>query len=82
MSLWTPDFVRACLPQVGDRMMKMPTYYYGFGARYAPTKAKPCVVVYVHPEHLWYTVQFEKSGVRESYKLPDVAVGPKGGLLG
>jgi hypothetical protein len=28
-----------------------------------------CVVVAVHPGHLWYTVQFE-NGIRESYKVP------------
>ncbi len=63
--------LRALLPKVGEKRMERPTI-----DEYTPTRGstqykKPqrCVVVAVHPGHLWYTVQFE-NGIRESYKVP------------
>lgn len=80
MPLLTPDDIRATLPRVGDELMRKPTYYYGFYSKKEPIVEQPCVVVYVHSEHLWYSVQFKKSGIINSYKLPDIKVGPLGGL--
>lgn len=82
MPLLTPDDVRASLPKVGDELMRRPSYYYGFYSRYDLNVERPCVVTYVHPEHLWYSVRFVQSGIVESYKLPDLNVGPMGRLLG
>ena len=81
MPLLTPDDVRAMLPKVGDRLMRKPTCYYGFYSRFRVDRELPCEVVYVHPEHLWYAVRFS-SGIIESYKLPELKVGPQGRLLG
>lgn len=80
MALFTPDDVRAQLPKVGDRLIRQPMYYHGFYSRHDDVKPKPCTVVYVHREHLWYTVQYD-SGIRESYKMPDVRVDANGRLL-
>lgn len=82
MSLLTPDEVRDTMPCVGDELMRKPTFYYGFYSRYDLNVERPCVVTYVHPKHLWYSVRFKKSGIIESYKLPDLNVGPMGRLLG
>jgi hypothetical protein len=59
------------LPKVGDVRMERPTIdetttVKGSVFQNAPQR---CVVVAVHPGHLWYTVQFE-NGIRESYKVP------------
>lgn len=60
--------LQALLPKVGDRRMEVPTIDDTTGV--TNTKASQrCVVVAVHPGHLWYTVQFE-NGFRESYKVP------------
>lgn len=81
MPLLTPDDVRAMMPKVGDELMRKPSYYYGFYSRYDMNVERPCEVVYVHPKHLWYAVRFKNSGIIESYKLPDIKVGPLGRLL-
>ena len=81
MALLTPEDIRAQLPKVGDRLMKKPGYYHGFLSKSDGMTPKPCVVTYVHPEHNWYTVQFE-SGVQQAYKLPELRIGMYGGLLG
>ena len=82
MPLLTPDEVRDMMPKVGDELMRKPSFYYGFFGRHDLSIERPCVVVYVHPKHLWYSVQFKQSGIIESYKLPEVKVGPMGRLLG
>lgn len=79
MPLLLPDDIRATMPNVGDKMMKIPTTYtsgYKREARYP----RPCVVTYVHREHLWYSVRFE-CGVYESYKLPETQYNPGGGKM-
>lgn len=81
MPLLTPDEVRAALPCVGERLVKKPTYYHGFLSRHDEARPKPCTVVYVHRRNMWYTVEFD-NGNRESYKLPEVKVGPDGRLMG
>lgn len=81
MALLTPDDVRAMMPKVGDELMRKPTCYHGFLGRHDMNTVRPCVVTYVHPEHLWYSVRFKESGIIESYKMPDVKVGPNGRLL-
>lgn len=82
MPLLTPDDVRATLPKVGDELMLKPNFYYGFYSQRDVIMERPCEVVYVHPEHLWYSVRFKKSGIIESYKLPELKLGPGGRLLG
>lgn len=81
MPLLTPDDVRATMPKVGDELMRKPSYYYGFYSRYDLNVDRLCEVIYVHPKHLWYTVRFKKSGIIESYKLPELKLGPGGRLL-
>lgn len=81
MPLLTPDDVRATMPKVGDELMLKPNFYYGFYGRHDLNVKRLCEVIYVHPEHLWYSVRFKKSGIIESYKLPELKIGPCGGLL-
>ena len=50
-------------PQVGDRLMRKP--YFGIDNLTGPI---PCTVVYVNPQHGFYTVQFD-AGYRQSYKF-------------
>lgn len=56
---------RNMLPKVGDVRVEIPTI---------PDKQGPrpmeCVVVEVHPAHLWYRVRFTGSGFYECYKVP------------
>lgn len=59
------DALRRQMPQVGDRLKLVPTLHKGMNWRVP--KPMPCVVIYTHPEHLWYMVQFE-NGLRECYK--------------
>lgn len=58
----------AMLPKVGDQRWEVPTIDDTTGVTNAKASQR-CVVVAVHPGHLWYTVQFE-NGFRESYKMP------------
>lgn len=77
MPLLTPDDIRTTLPKVGDTLVKTPTLGKSLGFT-EPAGPQKCVVTYVHPRNLWYEVQFP-NGTRESYKLPDIKLGPKGG---
>lgn len=55
------------LPKVGDRLMKNMS-----GAQLknnTKIEPEPCIVVYVHKNHGYYTVRFLDSGLLESYKL-------------
>ena len=63
--------LQAMLPKVGERRMERPTINENTRSQGSPIQnaPQPCVVVAVHPGHLWYTVQFE-NGIRESYKVP------------
>lgn len=59
---------RALLPCVGDvRYENMTLDKLRFS--YQNTEPLRCVVIYVNPEHLYYTVQF-RNGFRESFKVP------------
>lgn len=77
MPLLTPREIRETMPQVGDKLIRRPTLgkSLGFTEQAGPQE---CVVTYVHPQNLWYEVQFP-NGTRESYKLPDLKLGPNGG---
>jgi len=74
--MFTARTLRAKLPKLGETRMETPTVDETPGHS-VPKKPKMCVVVYVNPEHVWYTVQFN-DGTRESYKLPPVK--PVGGV--
>lgn len=69
--MYTKKQAQDLLPKIGDRRMERPTIdeTMSNGHNVAGRTPKPCVVVAVHPGHLWYTVQFE-NGIRESYKVP------------
>ena len=74
----TREEVLAQMPKVGDKRMEVPTEAKGIkNTNAAPQK---CTVVDVHPDHLWYTVEFE-SGFRESYKVPFLVEPDRGGGL-
>lgn len=60
------------LPRVGERRMEVMTYS---GAYPGERTARPCTVVQVHPEHLWYRVQFDANGCSECYKIPNTPEG-------
>lgn len=67
-SYFTKEEARAQLPKVGDvryEIMSMGKVSFS----YQNTEPLRCVVVYVNPEHLYYTVQF-RNGFRESFKVP------------
>lgn len=74
----TPEEVRALMPKVVDIRMERPTIDGLEGQGYGQTPRR-CTVVEVNTEHLWYTVEFE-DGIRESYKAPELDLGPLGGL--
>lgn len=59
---------QAQLPKVGEKRMEHPAVDDTRGG-YTTLRPQECVVVAVHPAHLWYTVEF-KNGIRESYKVP------------
>lgn len=73
--LITKEQARRQLPELGERRMETPTVDETHGIQTAK-KPRECVVVYINPVNLWYTVQF-KIGVRESYKVPHLK--PAGG---
>lgn len=75
----TKEEAQALLPEVGDMLMEIMTVAKVPGMDMP--HAQPCVVEYVHREHLWYMVRFE-SGIRQCYTVPRIKVGPNGGLLG
>lgn len=65
----TKEFIRDMLPRVGERRMETPTS--GGGAFTYTTETEPCVVVTVHRDNLWYRVRFDRTGLCETYKLPE-----------
>ena len=75
--LITVEEAQAMLPQVGARLWKVPTLHKSLGM--TESGLRPCVVTYVNREHLWFEVLFEDYGYAESYKVPELKLGPKGG---
>lgn len=73
----TPDEARQLLPRVGERRQETMTKVHRMKGENETTTPLDCTVIYVHPEHLWYMVQFKDTGVRECYKVP----GPQGGAV-
>lgn len=67
MAWLTKDEARAMLPQVGDTLIRRPSWSNHLGMCGSPPKR--CVVIHVNEEHLWYMVQFE-AGYRQCYKVP------------
>ena len=67
-SYFTKEEARAMLPRVGDVRYEVMTLD-KIGGTAQATEPLRCVVVYVHPGHLYYTVQF-RNGFRESFKVP------------
>lgn len=66
----TVEDCQAMLPQVGERLTRVPTLHKSLGT--CTAAPQPCVVEYVNTPHRWYMVRFEKTGLRECYKLPRV----------
>lgn len=74
---YTVKTAQELLPKLGEHRWERPTICAESSGHTAfNNQPQRCVVVEVHPEHLWYTVQFE-NGIRESYKVPKVR--PKSG---
>lgn len=70
---YTRNDLRAMLPTVGDVLKRKPEFGQSCGISQA-ARTLPCTVVYVHPAHLWYRVEFKAlSGgtFYECYKVPD-----------
>lgn len=68
---YTQRELRDILPQVGDRLRKIPTLKKAKDEKPVPL---PCRVIYVNTAHLWYTVQFTTvlgHTFREAYKVPE-----------
>lgn len=59
------------LPSVGDRLMRIMSGSKSANYKYYEI-TEPCTVVYVNKDKAYYTVQFIKTGIRESYKVPEV----------
>lgn len=57
------------IPRVGERLMRIMT---STPMLSRDDKPEPCVVVYVNRPHYYYTVQFVDTGLKESYKVPEV----------
>lgn len=57
------------MPKVGDRLMRVMT---STNLLSSEDDAEPCVVVYASEPKRYYTVQFVNSGIKESYKVPNV----------
>lgn len=53
-------------PKVGDVRKEIPTT----SGRVDLAAPEECVVVEVHPEHLYYRVRFTSTGFYECYKVP------------
>lgn len=60
---------RGLLPQVGDRLERVPSLIKMPGRPTPPPRM--CTVVEVNREHLWYRVVFDKTGYSECYKVPE-----------
>ena len=75
---YTKEELQAMLPKVGEHLMKKPSC--SVSCQIEPMKEQPCVVVEVNEAHLWYRVQFDKTGICQCYKLPEVDyTGPRVG---
>lgn len=59
--------ISSSLPKVGDRLMRIMSC--GQLNNNIKAKPEPCIVVYVHKNHEYYTLRFVESGLLESYKL-------------
>lgn len=57
------------LPKIGDRIMRVMTVP-TFGL--AKSGPEPCIVIYVNKPKYYYTVEFIRTGLRESFKVPDI----------
>lgn len=75
---YSKEELQAMLPEVGDRLTRVPTYVKMGWEQQQSATPQPCVVEYVNTEHLWYTVRFE-TGRTESYKVPEVKDLNRGG---
>lgn len=80
MPLQSVGWLKFIMPKVGDELMAVPTFHKLYAKRTEPIIPRHCVVIYTNPDHLWYTVRFD-SGLTESYKMPELDVGPRGGYL-
>lgn len=63
------DFNLFSVPNVGDHLMRTMTVP-SFGV--ATAGDEPCVVIHADYKKKLYTVQFIETGLRETYKVPDV----------
>lgn len=61
----TKDELRHQLPKVGDIRMEVPSNPF-----HHDPPAEKCVVIEVHPAHLYYRVRFKATGFTECYKVP------------
>lgn len=62
--------LQSMLPKVGDRLMKPMARSSTFSTEViAP---EPCIVVEVNKEYLWYRVCFDKTGLHQCFKLPEM----------
>lgn len=68
--------VLAMMPEVGEIRTELPSVIDGSN-RLGP---KRCIVVEIHPDHLWYRVRFIDSGNHECYKVPRLKFMPTGGV--
>lgn len=57
------------MPKIGEKRMEVSAACCGADVDNAP---QPCTVVQVHPEHLWYRVQFDETGHFECFKVPEL----------
>ena len=62
----TKQDARALLPKVGDVRMEVLTV----PGHIENNPPEECVVVEVHPDHLYYRVRFTATGFHQCYKVP------------
>lgn len=58
---------RAMLPQVGDRLWRVPSYLKRDAKE--EIQKRRCVVVQVNRSHLWYLVRYFHDGMYECFKV-------------
>lgn len=63
------------LPQVGDRLWKIPSWL-KWDMKEAPPRS--CVVVAVHEQHRWYLVRYDRDGLLECFQVPEGRSGEYG----
>ena len=67
--MYTKEDLQAMLPEVGDRLMRVPVVH-SLDKTQQAGMPRACTVVEVNRERLWYRVRFDRTGYCVCYKVP------------